>query len=554
MPDGGATPAAAGGLNPIWLAQSKLRRRRFDECIALCTDVLQSNPYDQAAWYLKCRALTLKNWIDDTEIEEEGVADLLLDENNVAQVARPGTSLARPATSAAASGSTSPAIRPMSSAGRPITGFARPGTGAARPGTGAARPGTTSGRGPGTAGGGAVQAAMRGAKPGTARPVTTSGRFVRLGTASLAAEPGGPFINTERLDLRKYAARPNLARVLCDYIVYVDHDLRRALELAAAATQACGYEDWWWKARLGKAYYQLGMLQDAEQQLASSLRNQARARGRGDMVSTALELAKVHLRLDQPTAALALFGDAAARQPWEPALLLGAARVHDAMGQGDAALALYQQARAGAAERARARARVLAMDASSVEAIACLAAHHYYADQPEVALRHFRRLLQAGVSNAELWGNVGLAAFGAGQYDVALPCFERALGMAGDGAAADIWYNLGQVAISIGDATWAQQCLRVAVGLEPGHAEAWTNLAVLEMRRGNDDQARALLRTACAQGPHVFEAHYNAALLAWRQGDYQEAWARVGGALAAFPGHTESQELRRLLRAELMAL
>jgi hypothetical protein len=31
----------------------------------------------------------------------QGVGDLLLDENNVAQVARPGTSLARPATSAA---------------------------------------------------------------------------------------------------------------------------------------------------------------------------------------------------------------------------------------------------------------------------------------------------------------------------------------------------------------------------------------------------------------------------------------------------------------------
>ncbi len=25
----------------------------------------------QAVWYLKCRALTLKNWIDDTEIDEE---------------------------------------------------------------------------------------------------------------------------------------------------------------------------------------------------------------------------------------------------------------------------------------------------------------------------------------------------------------------------------------------------------------------------------------------------------------------------------------------------
>ena len=37
------------------------------------------------------------------------------------------------------------------------------------------------------------------------------------------------------------------------------------------------------------------------------------------------------------------------------------------------------------------------MDASNVEAIACLAAHYFYNDQPEVALRYFRRLLQMGV-------------------------------------------------------------------------------------------------------------------------------------------------------------
>ena len=46
---------------------------------------------------------------------------------------------------------------------------------------------------------------------------------MRLGTASLAAGTAadGPFIVTDRLDLRKYSARPNLARVLCDYIFYV---------------------------------------------------------------------------------------------------------------------------------------------------------------------------------------------------------------------------------------------------------------------------------------------------------------------------------------------
>lgn len=108
---------AAGGVNPLWLAQSRLRRRRYDECIGLCSSALQHNPLDQAsvccaghscelrtvqqhhnmraglqsagavvclfvvsddpvvyqqvAWYLKCRAITLKAWVDDSELEEE---------------------------------------------------------------------------------------------------------------------------------------------------------------------------------------------------------------------------------------------------------------------------------------------------------------------------------------------------------------------------------------------------------------------------------------------------------------------------------------------------
>ncbi|CAN0396489.1 unnamed protein product, partial [Scytosiphon promiscuus] len=41
--------------------------------------------------------------------------------------------------------------------------------------------------------------------------------------------------------------------------------------------------------------------------------------------------------------------------------------------------------------------QVLCLDASNIEAIASLAANHFYgADQPEVALRYYRRLLQMG--------------------------------------------------------------------------------------------------------------------------------------------------------------
>lgn len=34
--------------------------------------------------------------------------------------------------------------------------------------------------------------------------------------------------------------------------------------------------------------------------------------------------------------------------------------------------------------------KVLALDASNIEAIACLASHHFYGDQPELALKYYR--------------------------------------------------------------------------------------------------------------------------------------------------------------------
>ena len=101
-------------------------------------------------------------YIDETELEAEGVGELLLDSNAIASMPRPGTSLSAPKAATTADGS----IRPMSSSGRPTTGFARPGSGM--------RTGTA---------GMSVDQAFKGNKPGTARPMTTLGREVRLGTA-----------------------------------------------------------------------------------------------------------------------------------------------------------------------------------------------------------------------------------------------------------------------------------------------------------------------------------------------------------------------------------
>ena len=57
----------------------------------------------------------------------------------------------------------------MSNAGRAVTGYMRPGTN---------RAGTSSGRG-------ALTTALAGARGATAKPVTSGGRMIRLGTASM---------------------------------------------------------------------------------------------------------------------------------------------------------------------------------------------------------------------------------------------------------------------------------------------------------------------------------------------------------------------------------
>ena len=449
------------------------------------------------------------NWVDDTDFEEEGVAEVLLDENSTATLPRPGTSLTRPMAQVGAPGVPGQGMRPMSASGRPLSGFARPGTGSARPGSNAG-----------------VEGAMAGARPGTSRPTTALGRLVRLGTASMLSEAGGPFINVDRLDLRKYAARPALAKALFEYVLHHDHNPRKALELAALATVAANYEDWSWKERLGKCYYQLGLFREAEKQLASAIKTQP-------MIVSHLQLAKVALRLDQPKNALEVYKKACEKFPQDTAVMLGIARVHDALNEQVLALAQYK--------------RVLTLDASNVEAIACLAANHFYSDQPELALRFYRRLLQMGVSTPELWNNLGLCCFYASQYDMALSCLDRALSLASDNSMAEVWYNIGQVAIGIGDLGLAYQAFKIAISEDSNHAEAYTNLGVLELRKGNIDAARSNFNTAHTLAPHMFEPCFNGALLAFKLGDFQDSYELAQKSLAAFPDHHDTHELLKQL-------
>jgi len=36
-------------MDPMFLAMSLYRRRKFEQCVEICTDILAKNPYDQVA-------------------------------------------------------------------------------------------------------------------------------------------------------------------------------------------------------------------------------------------------------------------------------------------------------------------------------------------------------------------------------------------------------------------------------------------------------------------------------------------------------------------------
>lgn len=91
-------------MDPLYMANSLLRRRRYEECVQACTEILETNPYDQvivarepitpnhaiflqAAWFLKLRALTAQTYVDEVEMDEEGIAEAFLDDTAIADVA-----------------------------------------------------------------------------------------------------------------------------------------------------------------------------------------------------------------------------------------------------------------------------------------------------------------------------------------------------------------------------------------------------------------------------------------------------------------------------------
>eukprot|EP00041_Stephanoeca_diplocostata_P031762 m.997891 g.997891 ORF g.997891 m.997891 type:complete len:507 (-) comp24023_c0_seq10:689-2209(-) len=501
-------------MDPSYIALAQLRRRKHKDCLETCENIFRNNPCTGLTpMVLKYHALSSEIIVDETELEDDGMAEIMLDDNKIADSARPGTSFRKPLASSGRGGQ---AVHPTNLSGRPVTGFARVGTQSSRPLT--------------------MEAAVKTARSGTAaRPLTNAtGRSHRLATSSmLNAESVKMKTPNDALEDPEFCVRyPAVARARFLYLLHVENDPTKALELAKVALKSKkGKNDWWWHAMVGMCHFRLNQVREAEENYLLSL--QVRR-----TVLVTHFLANVHIKQDQPLRAIECYqqGLESPEGANDPTLTTAIARVYAAVGDNANAVAMYNA--------------VLENDSTNAEAIACVAADCFYSDRPENALLLYRRLLQIGVSGPELLNNLGLSCFYAQQYDMAISCFERAISMTDDDTAlAEIWYNIANVAINLGDIGLGYQCFKLAITCDPSHAEAYVNLGVLEHRKGNLAPAMAHYDSALRLAPQLYEPHYNKAVICSTQGDMQGCFQSATNAHEVFGAHRGSQALLKDLRS-----
>ncbi|XP_058605834.1 tetratricopeptide repeat protein 8 isoform X3 [Onychostoma macrolepis] len=421
-------------MDPLFLAWSSCRRRKFQRCSDICSKLLSESPYDQAAWSLKTRALTEMVYIDEVEVDQEGIADMMLDESSIAQVARPGTSLRLPGTSQG--GAPTPAVRPMTQSGRPITGFVRPSTLSGRPET--------------------MEQAIRTPRTAsTARPVTSaSGRFVRLGTAlDLAA------LATEHVQFKDWWWKVQLGK--CYYRLGLHREAEKQFRSALAHQE---FVDTY--LYLAKVYQRLDQPITALNVFKQGLDHFPAE------VTLLTGIARVHEEMNNITSATEYYKEVLKQDNTHVEAIACIGSNHFYTDQPEIALRFYR--------------RLLQMGVFNCQLYNNLGLCCFYAQQYDMTLSSFERalaLVSSDEEQADVWYNLGHVAVGIGDLTLAYQCFKLALAFNNNHGEA--YNNLAVLELRKGRIEQAKAFLQTAASLSPHMYEPHFNFATLSDKVGD---------------------------------------------------------------------
>ncbi|CAH0406990.1 unnamed protein product [Chilo suppressalis] len=383
------------------------KSKQYDECIKLCSSLLFRR-HDRMVEFVQMRAMSIQAKIIGNGYEEVEYSlqndDLL--STAVAKTPRPGTTFVKtPRTN-------------MQSKSAMKTGAS-----------------TTKSRG----------------YTNTARAFSARSALHTAARASRAATAlaGVPFATNTPLSLRYLTKEDKLftpaAKTLFEYVYYSEGDIRKAMDIAFQAQKNDQNVDWWWHFSLARCYLVLGMHRHSEDCLRQALKQNKH-------IAIYLRLVAMYVSLNQPLSALEVCKQGLSVFHEYTPLSLEQARIHDQMGNTTLALKEYRT--------------VASEDPSNTEAIASIATFNFYNDQPEIALRYYRRLLATSNPGPEIYNNLGLCCLYCNQWDLILPCFRQALYFSTSPEnRSDIWFNLSHVALMN---TTADEAAQVIALLQSG--------------------------------------------------------------------------------------
>jgi tetratricopeptide (TPR) repeat protein len=168
------------------------------------------------------------------------------------------------------------------------------------------------------------------------------------------------------------------------------------------------------------------------------------------------------------------------------------------------------------------------------------AMEHHRAGQLQQAEELYRKLLQAGSSDAAVWCYLGSAQLGLGKSADAEASYRRALELRPH--MAEAYADLGITLAQQGKMAEAAETLRQAISLRPAYPEAHCNLGVVLNQLGQPADAVASLQEALRLRPDYAEACNNLGTVYQSRAKLPEAIACYRSALELLPNYVQARQ------------
>ncbi|KAH0571205.1 Tetratricopeptide repeat-containing protein [Spironucleus salmonicida] len=483
-------------MDPIQLAYMALRRYDYAAAIDIAEQLLKINHADQFALLIKTQAQTELSYFDETEFEENSLADFqeALGQNlNI-----PGT---LPTSFRPSSRLNSGFVRPLTAAmGRPASKSASR-LGSSRIATGA------------------LQSGRR------------TGHMTRMGTATV-----NNFQYSDKIP-ESYGGKPVFGRVFVNYLLRLqplnDSDVTPNPAKALAFLQHYGEargSDWFYCDRAARAYYLLGNYEEAERHLRAALR----FLNREDSI---LKLSQALACRKQFANAKVILKEAELQFQTSPHVPLAAARLAEITQDGTQALNYYSQA--------------LQIDPGSLEALSGAAAlissgwqrqNSFLCEKDAIQL--YKRLLLIRSNDASIWNNLGVCQLKDDLLGNAFISFLTALQKTGSFPSkigfqssvptstlplqsdrirrlrSEIFLNIGICFLKTSDFLAAQEAFECSLISDQTNSDSLTNLGVLAYKNGSQSRAIQLFTQAISVDQNE-QAKKNRSVLMLEEGNVE---------------------------------